>query len=90
MLEAVMIDGNRFNGRVSIVNSKTAFIYFKDSKGNSISLGYKPFLKLTVSGESSISQPSKILDIKNGNLFIGAKIGFATNVTLDVDWEINK
>jgi len=79
------IDSNYVSGTISMNGTKVATAYFKNADGQPVLFSKAPRLTLTLLNASQAS-PFKTQDVKTGNLFIGFKIGFGSNVTLDIEW----
>jgi len=79
---------NAIRGRVSLNNSKYAYIYFIDEEtGQQVYFTKRPVVSLTITAETT-NPVARISWIKQGNLYIGCKIAFTQNVTLEVEWAV--
>jgi len=83
------VEANVIRGTAHFDNSKVAYVYFLNSKGEQVSFSKQPFVSLTILDNTS-SPVVKIGWIKNGNLFTGCVIRFNNPYTGDVDWEVKE
>jgi hypothetical protein len=87
MPEHYAVDVNVISGSVHFDNAKLMSVMYTNSNGDPVSFSKSPRLQLTVLN-TTVVNPFKTQDIKAGNLFTGFKIGFQSNQTLDVEWQV--
>ena len=86
MPKHLAIDVNVVSGTVSLHNTKTARILYKDANGNQVLFQKAPRLGLTLLNTDN-SPAAKTENIKSGDFYAGCDVGFPQKVTLDVEWQ---